>query len=40
VQPEFARAEDFDTLTAKWRAYARWGYGFTDWRWIYGAQTS
>ncbi len=33
---EFAMEEDFDSLVAKFRAYARWGYGWSDWVWIYG----
>lgn len=40
VQKEFAMVEDFDTLVAKWRMYARYGHGHNDWRWILGAQVS
>jgi hypothetical protein len=36
INPEFAQAEDFDGLTAKFRGYMRYGIGWTDWRWIYG----
>lgn len=34
VKGEFGFVEDFDTLLGKWRAYARWGSGWLDWRWI------
>jgi hypothetical protein len=37
VAPELSNAEDFDAVSAKWRVYARWGYGFTDWRWVIGS---
>jgi len=37
---EFGMVEDFDTLVGKWRLYARYGLGHTDWRWILGAQVS
>ena len=40
ISPEFAMVEDFDTLIAKWRVYARWAQGHLDWRWIVGAQVS
>ena len=40
VQKEFAQVEDFDTLVAKWRMYARYGHGHNDWRWILGALVS
>ncbi len=40
VQKEFAMVEDFDTLVAKWRLYARYGHGHNDWRWVLGAQVS
>jgi hypothetical protein len=33
---EFAQAEDFDTLVAKYRAYMRYDCGWSDWVWIYG----
>jgi phage major head subunit gpT-like protein len=36
IQPEFAQAEDFDGMQAKYRGYMRYGIGWTDWRWIYG----
>ncbi len=35
-----AMVEDFDTLVAKWRVYARYGLGHNDWRWILGHQVS
>jgi len=37
---EFAMMEDFDKLTAKWRAYMRYAQAHTDWRFILGAQVS
>ena len=40
VRPEFAQAEDFDGLTAKFRGYMRYGIGWTDWKWIYGQNPS
>ena len=40
IMPEFAQAEDFDGLTAKFRGYMRYGIGWTDWRWIYGHNPS
>ena len=40
IRPEFAEAEDFDGLTAKFRGYMRYGIGWTDWRWIFGQNPS
>lgn len=40
VPLEFAFAEELDTLVAKWRAYMRYSYMWTNWRWILGAQVS
>ncbi len=40
VMPEFAMAEDLDTLVAKWRLYMVYGSGHLDWRWILGANVS
>lgn len=40
TNPEFAMVEDFDTITAKWRVYGRWGQGHIDWRHILGANVS
>lgn len=40
VKGEFGFVEDFDTLIGKWRAYARWGSGWLDWRWVLGASVS
>ncbi len=37
---EFAMIEDFDTFVAKWRAYMRYAFAYTDWRWILGANVS
>lgn len=40
VPVEFAMVEDFDTLTAKWRGYARYAAAYVNWRWILGASVS
>ena len=40
IRPEFAQAEDFDGLTAKFRGYMRYGIGWTDWKWIFGQNPS
>ena len=37
---EFGMVEDFDTLIAKWRAYVRYAFAWTNWRWVLGAQVS
>ncbi len=37
VPLEFAMEEDFDTLVAKYRAYMRYGFGWSDWVWVYGS---
>ena len=37
---EFAMIEDFDTLVAKWRGYARYGLTYVNWRFINGSQVS
>lgn len=34
------RAGDDTTYTAYWRAYMRYSYGWSDWRWIYGNNPS
>jgi hypothetical protein len=31
---------DFETKSVKHSIYSRWGYGHTDWRWVYGHQVS
>ena len=36
IPVEFFQEKSFDTLIAKFAAYGRWSYGFSDWRWIYG----
>jgi hypothetical protein len=36
VALEFGRETDFDTFTAKFRAYMRFSYGWRDWAWVYG----
>jgi len=40
IKGEFAQVEDFDTLTAKWRAYMYWANAHVDWRFILGAEVS
>ena len=40
ISKEFAMVEDFDTMVAKWRLYARYAFGHVDWRWIVGANVS
>ncbi|HUM42715.1 MAG TPA: hypothetical protein PKI14_07190 [Fervidobacterium sp.] len=37
VPLEFAMTEDFDTMVAKYRAYMRYGFGFSDWIWVIGS---
>jgi hypothetical protein len=32
--------EDFDTLVAKWRGYARYANVYTNWRWVLGSQVT
>lgn len=40
IAPEFAMAEDFDTIQAKWRAYYRFSRGADAWQWILGQNPS
>lgn len=41
VEPEFElRPTSMYDLKAEYRGYARWGYGFDDWRFIYGHAVS
>ena len=40
IPTEFNKDKDFDTYVAKWSVYARYSYGFSDWRWIYGQNVS
>lgn len=37
---EFAMAEELDTMVAKWRAYCRYSWMWSDWRWILGGSVS
>lgn len=37
---DFRQAEDFDGLTAKYLAYMFYGYGFMDWRFVFGSEVS
>jgi hypothetical protein len=40
IQLEYGFAEDFDSFTAKYRAYMRYANCYRDWRWIIGSQVS
>ena len=40
IPQEFNKDKDFDTYIAKWSTYTRYGYGFSDWKWIYGQAVS
>ena len=40
IPVEFAHVEDFDTLIAKWRGYARYSWLYIDWRWIFGGNVA
>ncbi len=40
IRPEFAKAEDFDGIQAKYRGYMRYGIGWDAWTWIYGQNPS
>lgn len=40
VPIEFAMEEEFDTLVAKFRAYMRYSFGWSDWVWIYGSEVA
>lgn len=33
---QFFRDSDFETLTAKFAGYARYSFGWSDWRWVFG----
>ena len=37
---EFGHINDFDTFNAKYRGYMRYSAGWSDWRWILGAEVS
>lgn len=37
VEPEFDTSDDFDTGDVLVKGYARLGFGFTDWRGVYGS---
>jgi hypothetical protein len=36
IPVEFNKDKDFETYLAKWSVYVRYGYGFSDFAWIYG----
>ncbi len=40
IRPEFAQAEDFDGIQAKYRGYMRYGIGWSYWAFIYGQNPS
>ena len=40
IPMEFAFAEGFDDLIAKWRGYMVYAMGWTDWRFVFGHQVS
>jgi hypothetical protein len=37
---QFFKDRDFDSLQAKFAAYAYYSYGFSDWRWVYGSNVA
>lgn len=40
VPLEFFQDKSFDTLIAKYAAYMRFSYGWSDWRWVYGGNVA
>lgn len=40
ISQETDSIPDFETKAVKHSIYSRWGYGFKDWRWIYGNAVS
>lgn len=40
IAPDITTEKDFDSMMFKQAIYARFGYGFTDWRFIYGHNVS
>jgi hypothetical protein len=40
LAPEIETTRDFETKQFKQSIYTQWGWGFTDWRWIYGQNVS
>lgn len=40
IAPEIETTRDFDTKQYKQSIYTVWGWGFKDWRWIYGQAVS
>jgi phage major head subunit gpT-like protein len=40
IAPDVQTTKDFETLMFKQSIYSRFGYGFTEWRWIYGHSVS
>ncbi len=37
ISQETDTIPDFETKAVKHSIYSRWGYGFKDWRWVYGS---
>jgi hypothetical protein len=37
---EFNQDKSFDTYISKFSAYERYGWGWSDWRWIYGVKVA
>ena len=37
---EFKKSEEFDSLVMKYIAYTFYGFGFTDWRFLFGSEVS
>lgn len=40
IAPDITTEKDFDSMMFKQAIYARFGYGFTDWRFVYGHSVS
>jgi phage major head subunit gpT-like protein len=40
ISPEISTETDFNTMLIKQAIYARWGWGFSDWRFCYGHAVS
>jgi len=40
IPVEFNKDKDMDTYVSKWSVYTRYSYGFSEWKWILGAEVS
>lgn len=40
IPVEFNKDKDFETYISKWSVYARYSFGFSDWKWVYGNNVS